>query len=502
MNSKLPFKKIISSVLSVLIVFSCSFAAYGETVEQQIELSLAPMYSEEYDIELSNSLTPFQERLAESINTQLKAYKKEVDISDFYLPYTEANKRLIVTILSGELPECFHISVSFYIRYNNRYITGIIPTYEYTYAEYTKMLGECEAKARALLNGIEGNDFLTDEEKLLLIHDRIALNCEYDPLVLLDKDDPHISHTMYGVLGLGVAVCQGYAIAYGYLLDKIGIKNSYCSSTALCHAWNIVYLENKAYHVDITWDDAAWDMSGRVYHNNFLLSSDALWETGHKAYDYDTSPMSNKYDNYFWQDSYTAFTLVDNNIYYIDNVSGAVKRKIDGRVLFSVDKKWMVDSSRYWTGNYAKLDTDGKDLLYSLSDGIYRYNLESGTSAKIYSPVLPDSHNIFGFTLDGGEMIVEACYSPNYDENTKINYTKRITYYPADASSFDHIPGDINGDAAVRLADLVNLSQYIAGWDVYVNAVALDVNNDKTVDLRDVSHLAKLVAKWESVVAY
>ena len=159
MNSKLPFKKIISSVLSVLIVFSCSFAAYGETVEQQIELSLAPMYSEEYDIELSNSLTPFQERLAESINTQLKAYKKEVDISDFYLPYTEDSKRLIVTILSGELPECFHISVSFYIRYNNRYITGIIPTYEYTYAEYTKMLGECEAKARALLNGIEGNDF-------------------------------------------------------------------------------------------------------------------------------------------------------------------------------------------------------------------------------------------------------------------------------------------------------------------------------------------------------
>ena len=162
----------------------------------------------------------------------------------------------------------------------------------------------------------------------------------------------------------------------------------------------------------------------------------------------------------------------------------------------------MVDSSRYWTGNYAKLDTDGKDLLYSLGDGIYRYNLESGTSAKIYSPVLPDSHNIFGFTLDGGEMIVEACYSPNYDENTKINYTKRITYYPADASSFDHIPGDINGDAAVRLADLVNLSQYIAGWDVYVNAVALDVNNDKTVDLRDVSHLAKFIAKWELIVAY
>lgn len=502
MNSKLPFKKIISSVLSVLIVFSCSFAAYGETVEQQIELSLAPMYSEEYDIELSKGLTFYQEILAESINTQLKAYKKEVDISDFYLPYTEANKRLIVTILSGELPECFHIGVSFAISYNYRYITGIIPTYEYTYAEYTKMLGECEAKARALLNGIEGNDFLTDEEKLLLLHDRIALNCEYDPVVLLDKGDPRISHTMYGVLGLGVAVCQGYAIAYGYLLDKIGIENSYCSSTRLNHAWNIVYLENKAYHVDITWDDAAWDMSGRVYHNNFLLSTAALRANGHKAYDFETTPTDTTYDNYFWQNSSTAFTLVDNNIYYIDNVNGAVKRKSDGQIIFSVNKKWMADSSKYWTGNFAKLDTDGKDLLYSLGDGIYRYNLVSGSSAKIYSPVLPEGHNIFGFTLDGGEMIVEACDSPNYDENTKINYTKRITYYPADANSFDHIPGDINGDNSVGLADLVSLSQYMAGWNVYVSAVAMDVNNDKTVDLRDVSHLAKLVAKWESVVAY
>lgn len=500
MNNKLLFKKIISSVLSVLIVFSCSSVVIAKTLEQQIKLSLAPIYSENFDTKLSGSLTPSQEELAESINAQLKAFKTEVDISNFYLRNNEINKQLIVNILSGELPECFHISTSFSIRYTSTYITKIIPKYEYTLSRYNQMLSECEDKADALLNGIEGNPSLTDEEKLLLLHDRIALNCEYDSGPV--SSIPRISHTMYGVLAKGVAVCQGYAIAYGYLLDKIGIKNSYCSSSALCHAWNIVYINGTPYHVDITWDDPKFDVTGRVNHNNFLLSSDALWETGHKAYDYDTSPMSNKYDNYFWQNSSTAFVLVDNEIYYVDNLNDCIKRKSDREVICSVECIWKSGIFQVYNDNYTKLDTDGTDLLYSLNDGIYRYDLSTGETTKIYSPILPKYHNVFGFTLDGGEMVVETYDSPNYDATTKENYTERVIYFPANTTDTDYIPGDIDKDSVVSLLDVVTLSQYLAGWNVYCNLAALDVNRDKEVNLKDILHLAKFVSKWEGIVAY
>ena len=499
MTNKLFLRKILSLVVVTALAFSFTSVATAETEEKQTVASADALYSEDVYNQKGNMSETKYEQLVGDINSAIKDFKEEVDIEKYQLEDNEENLNLIRNILSGELPECFHISGQFGVR-NGRYITSIVPQYEYTKSQYDAMLEECETKADELLTGIKGNNNLTTEEKLLLIHDRIILNCMYDPHPN-QADIPQISHTMYGVLGLGVAVCQGYALTYGYLLDEIGIKNSYCNSIELKHAWNIVYIDDIPYHVDVTWDDPIGVSAGKVYHKNFLLSTDALRANNHDATDFDSSPTDATYDNYFWRNIETAFVLADNDIYYLDNQDAKVKRMSDNEVVVSVEDKWMLNSNQWWKVNFSILVGDGTDLIYTLSDAVYRYHISTGTSRRIYSANLNEGENIFGFAIEGDEMVIEIANHPDYQLATKVE-TIRVPYSPANPDKPDYAPGDINDDGFVDNEDIVTLSQYMAGWEVYSNKSALDVNGDDSIDLKDVIHLAKVVAEWEGYVAH
>ena len=65
-----------------------------------------------------------------------------------------------------------------------------------------------------------------------------------------------MNQSAYSALVLGKTVCAGYARAYQYLLQKLGIPCYYCTGYAgENHAWNIVKLEDTYYNVDVTWSD-------------------------------------------------------------------------------------------------------------------------------------------------------------------------------------------------------------------------------------------------------
>lgn len=57
--------------------------------------------------------------------------------------------------------------------------------------------------------------------------------------------------------------------------------------------------------------------------------------------------------------------------------------------------------------------------------------------------------------------------------------------------------GDANGDDSVDARDLSLLQQYIAGWDVTLDAEAADANGDGSVDARDLSLLQQHIAGWD-----
>ena len=121
-----------------------------------------------------------------------------------------------------------------------------------------------ESQVRSAINSIEqvkntlvsrrtGNTY----EDIKMIHDYLVDNIEYD--TSLSKDN---IYDLYGALVNRVAVCEGYARSFKYILDEMGISSVLVIGTGTNsrgeterHAWNYVEIDGNWYAVDCTWDD-------------------------------------------------------------------------------------------------------------------------------------------------------------------------------------------------------------------------------------------------------
>ncbi len=125
----------------------------------------------------------------------------------------------------------------------------------------------------------------TEEEKIKVIHDYLAAHVLYDPAE--DENFPNVSHTAYGALVNGVAVCDGYSEAFKYLLKKVDIESvivfgeAYDDGTDFTeienHAWNLVKVGSVYYHYDLTWADD--DLNNLVHYDYYKKESNFFDET-------------------------------------------------------------------------------------------------------------------------------------------------------------------------------------------------------------------------------
>ena len=109
----------------------------------------------------------------------------------------------------------------------------------------------------------------SDAEIALQVHDKLINLAIYDNEVL-DKNLNDFAHTAFGPLVANSrgtehnCVCDGYSLAYEYLVGQLGIPATVVTGMAGDagadggmggHAWSMVQIENKWYEVDSTWDD-------------------------------------------------------------------------------------------------------------------------------------------------------------------------------------------------------------------------------------------------------
>lgn len=419
----MKIRKIISLfIISALIAGSLPFtvSAFTDKKIQYSEVMMPALYDSPDNMSDSiSALATFVDidAFRQTIIEGVAECKTEISVEMLDIPVSAA--QCVADFIWYNTPEAFNVQGISYSYYADTLHSLVLSFRDFadTKTEYAQCMKEFMSAADKMLQGIEYNDSLTDVQKALLLHDRLAMWTEYDYV-----SSSVIKHTAYGAFGKRASVCQGYAMAYMYLLQRIGIKNYYCSSEALNHGWNIIYINNKPYHVDVTWDDRAWGSSGRgfigrVDHDNFLRSTAGIRSTGHNAYDFDSSPSDTTYDGFFWQDSSTAFQLVSGEIYYIDNTAEKLKRYSDKKVLCDVSDDWHSSNGGIWTSDYACLSSAGNDLFYSKADGVYKYSLKDGTSKKIYSPTLSTYYSVFGFTYENGYLICDINNTPNNAQN-------------------------------------------------------------------------------------
>ncbi len=484
-------KKVISLFLVLILILGCfsvsvsakgDIVAMGQMRSKKLHGASATNHKQTAEEVLSKyvDLATFTSLVMSGVSD----CQELVDISAYNIPTSVFDT--IADYFFYALPEAFNIDQMGYGYYRNTMTIAeldiIYSSFADTASEYDRCFSEMSSAVDKILSGIEGNSKLDEVQKALLIHDRLALWNEYD-YDRMNTDSKEI-YTAYAALGERSSVCQGYAMAYMYLLEQVGIESYYCSSDTLNHGWNIVYIGGKPYHVDVTWDDIDWGtgdrgLVGGVWHDNFLRSTFGIYSTGHKAYDYDYSPIDMKYDNYFWQNSNSAFQYLNDEIYYIDHSSKEIKNYSSKTAIYKFNEDWLhhLNDGRYYNfDNCSTLASDGEALLYSMPNGVYKYDVINGNTAKVYDAGLRGNLSIYGMALEDGYLICDINdAAPNYRGfNYENKYQVKVKYESV-------VPEAIG----IEIATEPNKTEYAIGEELITSGLSINLiyNNGTKVNV-------------------
>ncbi len=258
-------------------------------------------------------------------------------------------------------------------------------------------------------------------ERALMLHDYLAYTAEYDAERLDNGTIPSDSYRCAGILVHKIGVCQSYAYAYKYILDRCGIENTVVSSKAMNHAWNILKIGSAYYHVDITWDDPVPDTLGSVEHDYFLLSDSAIASKRGSSNDthYSWSAegkvcSDTRYDNAYWYGVNSPIYISGDYRYFISE-RYLVKRQAYTAEQVAVDTFgywYTTDKTRYWTNVYSGLSLYGGKLFYNTPSGIKYYDIASGRSYTAHAPNI-SPYSIFSSKIEGDTIFYTVSDTPN-----------------------------------------------------------------------------------------
>ncbi len=146
--------------------------------------------------------------------------------------------------------------------------------------EIDRAIAEIENVRDQILAQKTGNIY----EDIKMVHDYFIDSIEYDTTI----SNPNI-YNVYGALVSKNCVCEGYAKAFKYMMDSLGIPcvmvigiGTNSSGQSENHAWNYVEINNNWYGIDTTWDDPVVIGGGRptqtARYQYFLRGKETLEE--------------------------------------------------------------------------------------------------------------------------------------------------------------------------------------------------------------------------------
>lgn len=212
----------------------------------------------------------------------------------------------IYFMLRLDCPEIFY-SVKFKYRYyQDSGNAEIIPEYLFDknkIRDHQKaMKSRVEKLARPAMK-------LSETEKEQYIHDFICQNVRYDKL-----KKPY-SHEIIGPLGQGVGVCEGIAKSVKILCDALEIWCVIAISEAnpekeikYRHAWNIVRIGGKYYHLDATFDNTLGG-GERIRYDYFNLGDKQIFRD-HEPVLW-KAPKCEDGDHFYYKEKRVSFTKME-----------------------------------------------------------------------------------------------------------------------------------------------------------------------------------------------
>ena len=215
--------------------------------------------------------------------------------------------KVFYTVL-GDNPSIIYFDKTRFEVEKSNYGKRIILADVYLITQAKKMNLELEETASKIVMFVKTAS--QDEYSLLIkLYEYLQKNIRYDKDELnastrgISKNPA--SHNAYGALVNSLAVCDGFSSAFALLAQKLGFEcmvvvgRSLLNSTTLeNHAWNIIKIQNKYYHMDITWDTLRFNQFSGFSYDYFALNDEKM------AYDHN------------WDKSATPACLYNDFSYY------------------------------------------------------------------------------------------------------------------------------------------------------------------------------------------
>ena len=139
-----------------------------------------------------------------------------------------------------------------------------------------------DKKINSIINELNINDYSNVEDKIKAFHDYIANTNKYDK----NKESglsTYNSDTAIGTLFEGYSICSGYTDTLAIFLSKIGLDNVKIANDK--HTWNVVKINNKWKHIDLTWEDI-------ITYDYFLIDTDKLISKNEEEHNFDEKIFS------------------------------------------------------------------------------------------------------------------------------------------------------------------------------------------------------------------
>lgn len=472
-------KKILSLLLVILIIASVQLpvSAGKVNLEDCTVWQIENMFPDAFD----------------AVKEGFENLEEDIDLTEYML--TDEQLTNIYKAVIFENPELFYVSpyvVDYTVLASNGYVFSLRPSYLFEVSEIQNKIDEFDNAVNYYLEGVK--DSWPDYKKCRYIHDMLATNVEY-----YNGEPVSWVYTAYGALVNKQAVCQGYTLAFNYLMNKLNIKSFFIEAPDDEHSWSMVKINKNYYHIDIVWDDPSYDLLGRAMHNYCLVSDSKLkeirpdisWKADYKASD-------TTYDEAWWKDVETFIYTVDGKDYYIDHTYGTARygafmsynENTDKHtLLYKIKDRWYADSEKtqYWSSNFSGLVYYGKLFYFNTPTKVYSIDAVSKDRNLIFTKPDSQSRDIYGLALlRDGNLYAEYRKLPTKDGiNSVVKQMKGST-----------LTGDANGDGILDIKDATTLQKYLVALVTMTEEqiTLSDFNGDSTTDIHDVTEIQMKLA--------
>lgn len=211
----------------------------------------------------------------------------------------------VFSCVMNDHPELFYVEGYQYTEYTFGSTTTTITfsgTYSMTKEQAEQTKGMIEQKLEDCFRQVPLNEDEYNTVKFL--YEWLINNTEYDKTVENNQN-------ICSVFLQGRSVCQGYAKAMQYMLQKAGIQCLLVTgfTNGERHGWNLVRVNDAYYYLDPTWGDASY-ASGEtenltegffpsINYDYFLVTTDEITRTHSLEKVVELPQCTDMYDNYF-----------------------------------------------------------------------------------------------------------------------------------------------------------------------------------------------------------